>query len=181
VNKFDIEPFIETYNGRRFWPLDPRVEDVSIIDIAHALSHQCRFTGHSKVYYSVAEHCVRVSYACDPEDALWGLLHDASEAYMHDIATPIKYQPEFAAYRKAEAKLQTVIFEAFGLHGPCPASVKQADIDLLLTEKRDLMLPSERWPFEGKPQVELIVPYSHKDAKSKFLARYMQLSGMEYR
>ena len=63
---------ITTYSGNLFWPLLPNPADVRIEDIAHALSNQCRFAGHSHTFYSVAEHCVRVSQLCRREDALWG-------------------------------------------------------------------------------------------------------------
>jgi hypothetical protein len=70
--------WITTYTGGKFYPFDPRIEDVNIYDISHALSQQCRFSGHCNVHYNVAQHCVFVSSLCDQKDALWGLLHDAS-------------------------------------------------------------------------------------------------------
>src|ERR1017187_10636100 len=76
---------ITTFSGIHFWPLLPNPADIRIEDIAHALSNQCRFAGHAREFYSVAEHSVRVSQLCPPEDALWGLLHDASEAYLTDV------------------------------------------------------------------------------------------------
>src|SRR5579885_2784587 len=82
--------WIQTYCGVAFYPLDPRPEEILIEDIAHALSMLCRFTGHVKRFYSVAQHCVYVSHRCDPKDALWGLLHDAAEAYLNDISRPVK-------------------------------------------------------------------------------------------
>src|ERR1017187_3148745 len=72
--------FISLFSGMRFWPLDPNPEKILIADIAHALAHQCRFGGHASKFYSVAEHSVHISQLCLPEHALWGLLHDASEA-----------------------------------------------------------------------------------------------------
>jgi len=69
------DSWIATASGRKMFPLDPRAEDIAIEDIAKALSQLCRFTGHCRSFYSVAEHCLRVSHACDPADALWGLLH----------------------------------------------------------------------------------------------------------
>jgi hypothetical protein len=89
-NPTRVGDWIQTYSGRQFWPLDPRVEDVHLEDIAHALSNVCRYTGHVREFYSVAEHSVHVSWSCEPEDALWGLLHDASEAYLADMARPVK-------------------------------------------------------------------------------------------
>ena len=74
--------WIQTYLGIQFWPLDPRPEEVMLFDIAHSLSNMCRFTGHCREFYSVAQHSVIVSQNVPREDAAWGLLHDASEAYM---------------------------------------------------------------------------------------------------
>jgi hypothetical protein len=72
--------WMQTFTGRRFWPLDPRGEDVLIEDIAHALSLLTRYGGHCTRFYSVAEHSVLLARAATPENALWLLLHDASEA-----------------------------------------------------------------------------------------------------
>src|SRR4051812_6540197 len=85
--------WMQTISGKAFFPLDPRPADVDIQDIAHALAFQCRFGGHVKEFYSVAEHSVRVSLICAHEDAKWGLLHDATEAYLSDIVRPVKRDP----------------------------------------------------------------------------------------
>jgi len=82
--------FITTYTGKKFHYLNPSLGEVDIIDIAHHLSLKCRFIGACKQFYSVAEHCVRVSYILSPELQLSGLLHDATEAYIPDIPRPIK-------------------------------------------------------------------------------------------
>ena len=88
-----------TYTGKEFYPLDPNPADIDIKDIAHALSNCCRFAGHIKSFYSVAQHSVIVSELCEPENALAGLLHDASEAYLSDIARPVKYTEQMEGYR----------------------------------------------------------------------------------
>ena len=85
-----VGDWIQTMSGVIFYPLDPRPEEIRIEDIAHALSHQCRFAGHCREFYSVAEHSVRVSRELPQEFMLWGLLHDASEAYLVDLPRPIK-------------------------------------------------------------------------------------------
>jgi len=74
--------WIQTFTGRRFRPRNPAPDDFDIRDVAHALSLLCRFNGHCRVFYSVAEHSVRVSRICPPPAALWGLLHDLGEAYI---------------------------------------------------------------------------------------------------
>src|SRR5258708_302056 len=82
--------WMQTYTGRAYWPADPRAEDVCIEDIAHALSLLCRYTGHCKRFYSVAEHSILISQVVPPEYAFFGLMHDAQEAYINDLARPIK-------------------------------------------------------------------------------------------
>lgn len=83
--------WIQTFSGRQFFPLEPRVEDVCIEDIAHGLSNLCRYAGHCECFYSVAQHCLLVSRVVPREHALRGLLHDASEAYLIDVPRPIKH------------------------------------------------------------------------------------------
>lgn len=166
--------WIRTFTGRKFWPLQPRAEDVCLTDIAHALSNICRYTGHVRTFYSVAEHSVRVSWTCDPKDALWGLLHDASEAYLCDIARPVKRQAEMSGYRMAEAAVQLVVCEHFGLDPVEPASVKRADTILLGTELRDLMQGADWKDFEVLQTP--INPWPAWAAKEAFLARFAELT-----
>jgi hypothetical protein len=168
--------WIPTASGRRFFPLEPRAEDITLGDIAHALATQCRFTGHTPAPYSIAEHSVRVSHLVPRRDALWGLLHDASEAYLCDIAGPLKKLPEFAAYREIEEHLEHVIFAKFGLHGPRPATIKAADILLCATEVRDLMWANPRdWGYTVEPLAERIVPWTWEVAKDYFTGRFSEL------
>src|SRR5690554_7094997 len=103
--------FIQTYTGRRFYPLDPNPADVCIEDIAHALSRITRFNAHINAeWYSVAEHSVHVSRIVPPEYALAGLLHDASEAYIADVSRPVKHTDMMAGYRLNETRLMLKIF-----------------------------------------------------------------------
>src|ERR1035441_5023331 len=135
---------ITTSSGIRFWPLLPNPADIRIEDIAHAPSNQCRLAGHAREFYSVAEHSVRVSQHCRPEDALWGLLHDASEAYLCDVPAPLKELPAFGAYRAAERSLQGTIAARFGLVPEQPASVTEADRVMLRSEEHTSELQSLR-------------------------------------
>ena len=168
--------WISTYSGKKFNVFNPSVDMVSIEDIAHALSQICRFTGHSKEFYSVASHCVYVSYICNRENALWGLLHDGGEAYATDIASPIKNTDEFAFYRKIESKIQEVICEKFNLPKEEPEDVKYADKVLLYTEARDLMTLNKDWVFKLDPLPFKIVAHSPKEAKDLFLNRFKELT-----
>lgn len=173
---------IETFSGRHFRPLSPRVKDVQIVDIAHALSNQCRFSGHVKQHYSVAEHSVRVCRllrGLSSEIQLWGLLHDASEAYLVDIPSPLKHTPTFKAYRAAEKHLQGVICDRFGLPRKHPKQVKLADSILLATEARDLMAytPAYWAKLTATPLPDRIEPWTPKDAESTFLYHFHELYG----
>src|ERR1051326_5760594 len=79
-----------THTGKQFWPLDARVDEIDIEDIAHGLSHICRFGGHCRHFYSVAQHSVLVSRAVPLQLRMAGLLHDATEAYIGDMVRPLK-------------------------------------------------------------------------------------------
>ncbi|RNL61002.1 phosphohydrolase [Nocardioides marmoriginsengisoli] len=129
--------WMQTYTGAQFWPLSPRAEDLNVADIAHSLSLQCRYNGHVDRFYSVAEHCVLVSQAVPPEDALWGLLHDAAEAYVGDMIRPLKRSmPDFV---HAENQILRVIAGEFDLPPEIPESVHEADARILLTERTELL------------------------------------------
>ena len=82
--------YIQTYNGKLFSLIDPQPEDVHIADIIESLSKQCRFVGHCKYFYSVAQHSVIVSNIVNEEERLAALMHDAVEAYIGDISKPLK-------------------------------------------------------------------------------------------
>ena len=172
-----MSAWIQTYGGRKFHPLDPRPGDVRITDVAHALSNLCRFTGHSRYFYSVAEHSVRASWHVPAEDAMWALLHDASEAYVNDLARPVKRSPGLAFYREAERRLQGVICVAFGLPLEEPMSVRIADLRMLMTERRDLMAtPPEPWAETDEPYPERIGrPWQPHAARAEFRARFDEL------
>lgn len=156
-----MHEWITTYTGKRFSPLYPQPQDVDIVDIAHALSRICRFGGHTKEFYSVAQHCYYVAEIVDEwiqtTRRYWhryvvtqALLHDASEAYLGDVVTPVK--ATMNDYKKAETNLQEVIFE--GLKIPFPVqggevcqAIKKADQRMFLTEYISL--------FGTKPWVEV--------------------------
>jgi uncharacterized protein len=171
-------PWIETYTGRRFYVTRPRAQDVCLEDIAHSLALQCRFTGHVREFYSIAQHSVLVSHICAPEDALWGLLHDASEAYYADMSRPLKHSPGMKAYRDLEKHGLMIVAEHFGLVGEEPASVKQADVRLLVSERRDLLRGDQTWrSTDGvEPVAGPIVPWCPRAAEQAFLRRYEELT-----
>jgi uncharacterized protein len=178
--------FIETFTGKRFRPLAPVSADIDLKDIAQALSHQCRFQGHVRDFYSVAEHSVRVSWLVeewghDVTTQLWALLHDASEAYLQDVARPLKVQPVFGPYRDAEDHLMRVIAHHFELPGAQPEAVTKADYIMCATEARDLMpFVPEHWAdmvakFPPVPEPYRITPWVPREARRKFFNRFTTL------
>lgn len=167
---------IETFSGIVFEPLNPDPSLIAIEDIAHALGNSCRFTGHVRKFYSVAQHCVMGTDLVQAKLKLTMLLHDASEAYLSDIARPIKMQPEFGTvYKAAEHKLEEAIAERFGLIYPYPDEIKWADNVMLRTEQRDLMPGLFRHDGEDYyPGV--IEPWGPDEAGVAFLASYYELT-----
>ena len=171
-------PSIMTVSGNYFDYLNPQSDQYSIEDIAHALSHICRFGGNTPNFYSVAQHSVLVSRVVSPEYALHGLIHDAAEAFLGDIPTPLKrLLPD---YQLIEERCEKVIFESFGISAKLPEEVKYADRVLLATERRDLLIPhhdTERWNVMEhiQPMRERIYAESPSEAKRKFIMRYMEL------
>lgn len=168
---------IMTHSGMLVDPFNLWPSDILIEDIAHALSNQCRFSGHSIVPYSVAQHSVEVSYVCDPLSALWGLLHDASEYVLVDIPTPLKRHLAFAAYREAEADVMNSVCIRFGLNPTMPVSVKEADEILLATEVRDFMPSQVGWSLKAQPLDRRLTARPSQEAKKLFLDRYYALVG----
>lgn len=105
-----------------------------ITDIARGLSNTCRFTGQGRQFYSVAQHSCYVSWELSSQSgelALWGLLHDASEAFMCDIPTPLKHGPWMRGYRRLERKTMAGIARAYSLTPRIePPAVRRADREM---------------------------------------------------
>lgn len=169
------EGLIFTFSGETINPLAPAADRIHPEDIAHSLSNQCRFTGHTREFYSTAQHCYHVSYLVPEEFALWGLLHDATEAYLADIARPVKYQPEFGdVYIRFEKQLEKAVIERFGLVDPMPKEVKDSDTLMLWAEVRDLM--PQDIPIEVEVPDLTIDPWTPAVAEYLFLQRYFALT-----
>jgi 5'-deoxynucleotidase YfbR-like HD superfamily hydrolase len=174
---------IQTASGIFFDVADPRPDDIRIEDIAASLSKQCRFSGHTSSFYSVAQHSLDVcdllrvqGYAEGVQR--WGLLHDASEAYLVDLPSPVKNWTSLGVvYRALEVKVMRAICRKFGLpyEGIMPSAVERADARCLATEARDLML-DDSW-CKAQPRLEKIEPWSSDAAETIFLWRFDRLFG----
>lgn len=170
--------FITTYSGIKFHFDDPKPEEVAIVDIAYALANTYRWGGHACPNITVAQHSVIVCdmllrRGYDAEVGMQGLLHDAAEAYLGDIPTPIKSRlPEFQAM---ELLVESAIFEHFGISLPMHPAVKLADLEARRWEYRDLMSPNGGVePPEGNhPSIPI---WDNGTAAMTFLGRFHAIS-----
>lgn len=180
-----MKPLIETFSGKCFNLLEPTEDMIDIEDIAHHLSKLCRFNGACKHFYSVAQHSILVSHIVPRELALFGLLHDAAEAYVGDMSSPLKsLLPEF---KEIEDKIQAVILRSFGLYNQffkdplIENEIKKADIAALLAEKERLMLGNfevwERFQKHShlKPPIYIAYASQPEDAKFQFMERFYEI------
>lgn len=164
--------FITTWSGKKFHFLTPKLEEINIYDIAHALALTCRFGGHIKDFYSVAQHSVLVARYSPRSCRLYGLLHDAHEAYLHDVPRPIKdYIP---GYRELADRIQDVINKKYDVE-PCEC-VTTFDKLILATEARDLMLNRDGWEKLPEPLDITILPWDWQTAYISFLEEFFKLT-----
>jgi hypothetical protein len=172
-----VKDFIPTYRGFDLDLCNPQVEQIDLLDIAHALSQVCRFAGHTSEFYSVAQHSVIVSRTVPPPYGLLALLHDAAEAYVGDVTSPLK--PHLTDYAAIEDRIQAVILKRFGLECDETARtvIKTADQIVLATEIRDLIGGRrERWKTLPAPLPQKITPWlTCGRAALEFKARFMEL------
>ena len=172
-------PWIETFSGGKFHFLTPQPEEIDIQDIAHALSLTCRFAGHTRVFYSVAEHSIRVAEIVPNKYKLLALLHDASEAYLPDLPRPEK--ASMPIFKSMEEVILQAIWRKYNIDFMLTTDgvVKEADNILLATEARDLMKNTDGWAPLPEPleQAEFIETYSSSFAESLFLIRFKEYRG----
>lgn len=176
VAKLRLTPHIQTASGYYINFLDFTNNSYSIFDIAHHLSHLCRFVGATRCFYSVAQHSVWCSHKVPQHLALLALMHDSHEAYVGDCATPLKQLlPNFQMIENA---LQADMFRAYGLDSSDYARVKKADY-MALKREQFYMMPG--FEVEGEVKTflenESIVPVNHAEARKMFLERYVELGG----
>lgn len=176
----DLGGWMQTRSGRAYHFENPRQHEITLGDIAHALSNICRYGGHANRFYSVAEHSVRVSEVVErthPEHAFAALMHDATEAYVGDVPRPLKalLGPVYAAL---EAKAWAAICVKFAINPFLHESVKAADNAVLLAE-RDVLLetPPIPWTWAAGlvPADVRIYGYAPNIARDEFIERYREL------
>lgn len=178
-----VGDYIQVNSGRRFYVLDPRAEDITVADVAHALSNICRFTGHGDRFYGVGEHsihCARVArkLGYSTLQQLYCLLHDGSESVVNDLARPVKQN--IPQYKEVEDRIMTVIWEVAGLPAPTDedyAIVKLVDNTLLINEMEQLMKRGDTPYFveHEKVFVDLSVGYNAGESKLPFLQMFVSL------
>jgi 5'-deoxynucleotidase YfbR-like HD superfamily hydrolase len=175
-------PFLQTVSSRWVNPFDPDPEQLDAGDIARALANQCRFGGHCRVFYSVAQHSVIVSELVeqrggDVEDVFAALMHDAGEAYLGDMPHPLKHRSALgAAFKEAEAHLERALRERFRIKPDVPA-IKPADRALLATERRVFSAETWHWPeLEGVEPLDIeLTAWSPDEAARAFAERFAAL------
>lgn len=153
MSEWERGSWMQTFTGRMFYPLAAEPGDIDPVDVAHALSQMCRYGGHTRRFYSVAEHSVLVSRWLEDAiggtlgraEAVRGLLHDAAEAYVGDMVRPLKHH--MPQYREVEDRLLGVVAERFGVEGGVYSpAVKEADNRILLDERAELLTaPPQAW------------------------------------
>ena len=180
VERKTVKPWIQTYSGQRFELIDPSLDSIKIIDIAHSLSMLSRFNGHVDRFYSVAEHSVLVSKLVPKEFALFGLLHDANEAYIGDMASPVKGL--FPRFKLLSDDIEERIFEKYHVRvtDEGVAAVKKADLQMLKVEY-DELIGDAGHPWEILEDVDMTgtkvkLSYMYpSDAKNAFIRRFNEL------
>lgn len=172
-----VGPTILLHSGAYFDFLAPEQSAFTIDDIAHALSMICRFAGHCGRFYSVAQHSVHCCDLAPPEHAYAALMHDAPEAFVGDVAKPLKVM--LPDYKIIEDRVEAAVFERFGVPSPLPSCVKEIDIVMLATEQVQLMANRDDWNYtRGRKPADIIIPeWSQSRAKWEFLSRVSRLTG----
>jgi 5'-deoxynucleotidase YfbR-like HD superfamily hydrolase len=178
-----MEAYIETYSGLRVYYDDLKPEVIKILDIAHSLSQICRFTGHTKKFYSVAQHSVIVANAQTTiAEKRAGLLHDATEAYVNDLPSPLKACTDLGDYKNLENRIHDVINKKYRVNDGMTENIKKADLQALFTEKRDVLSRDSDWGwgYNIEPFDEVIIPLPPEKAKKLFLETFVKLFPEEF-
>jgi hypothetical protein len=165
-----------TFSGRQFDPLNPKIDDIYLEDIAHSLSQICRFNGNTKKFYSVANHSILVMDCCPQENRKHALLHDSSESLLGDIISPLKESLGFERYKDLEKNIMNIIYERFNIDPKVPQIVKDFDTIILHTEMRDLTnIPKEYIETNCFPLESYIIPMTSEQSYQEFMKAAKEL------
>lgn len=189
---------IETYTGRQFHLLAPRIEELCFDDIAHALSNICRFNGHSQRPYYVAEHSCLIADRVHEEirrsssphyvkdmfgSTRWrielaALMHDAAEAYIGDMTRPLKVK--MLAFKDVEARIDAAVGQWLGTPYPLPPIVKEFDSRILHDERKQVMSQSTNmWGTDSLEPLGVEVQFwTQKRCKREFADRFFYIKSM---
>lgn len=184
-----MDSVLMTYSGARVDLSDPQPETLRLVDIAHHLSLLCRFGGALREFYSVAQHSLLVLWivrelekrgaslptglislrpSVSREDLCWAVLHDAGEAYVGDMVSPVRRMLR-GAHHDIEARITRPLMLSFDLGTEMPEIVRVADEIALAAEARDLLIGDATWPLRDCSFVPVIKPWSPKKARRRFL------------
>ena len=179
------DQWIALLSGGKFNYNRPEDSNVTIEDIASALSNVCRFSGHLPQFYSVAQHLVNTSRIVPVEHSFDALMHDTAEAFTNDLPTPLKWA--LPIFKELETKIESAMADKFGFSHPYHPCVKEADTHMLILEKIYVKEDTSVWPLYEKWTPEVVEPYRQLvdlrgwqpvRAKREFLERFHELKGL---
>lgn len=176
----------ETYSGALVDLLDPRAADICMTDVVMSLSKVCRFTGHPKRHYSVAQHSCIVANLLPEEHRIHGLAHDMPEFGMGDLSSPMKRVLErlpgfHQLWHDIERGIERAIYERMGVDLPTREvreMVKRADLEVLAIEQRDAMRSPNRWNLRYPPPDDRRIVPVPADAAFMMLAEALHECGV---
>lgn len=179
------DQWIGLLSGAQFNYNKPEESEVTLDDLASALSNICRFSGHLPVFYSVAQHLVNTSRIVPEEFAFDALMHDTAEAFTNDLPTPLKWA--LPIFKELEVKIEGAMAEKFGFNFPYDPAVKKADTEMLILEKLYVKKDDRPWPNYENIEVDHLLPlvdlkpWQPCRAKREFLERFEELTSDKYR
>lgn len=167
---------VRTYTGKNLDLANPDPRQICIEDVAHHLAKLDRYNGAGHWSYSVGQHSLLVAETLPPEYKLQGLLHDATEAYLGDVVSPLKAMlPE---YRKIEQNVMSAICKSFEITFPRPKIIKRADQAVMAAEMEQVV----KWPDLAKrpelpppPKGVVIKAMPWQEVKQVFMERFQEL------
>jgi uncharacterized protein len=178
------DQWIGLLSGAQFNYNKPEESDVTLDDLASALSNICRFSGHLPCFYSVAQHLVNTSRLVAEEFAFDALMHDTAEAFTNDLPTPLKWA--FPIFKELECKIEAAMAKKFGFNYPYDPTVKTADTQMLILEKLYVKKDDRDWPHYRGIEVNHLIdkvdlkPWQPIRAKREFLERFYELTDGKY-